>query len=359
MRFLSITFLIVCAMMASQVLAQPQITHGEGNWDVGGQVILHGNGFGSKSQPAPYKWDDGSSSAYANLDNGDPIPTRDGKYGQPQDSDAPWPSGGTSYTNPVLFRDTDYRVDGRPYYRVESNGYIKGEMFAHSGIMYASWWTRLSETSNAPNGESPAASNKLFRIWPQGDNHNGYISGYYNSISYECVADQRAWGSLVQREGTWTHVQLYIDSRNCTSDRGIIKAWSNGKLVIDKSDLSGPGAYHYFRLVGWDSNSPNYYAGKFYDFGEIYLDDTAARVLVGNNENLNDCTHIEMQIPQVWNNNQVTIDANLGSFNSWDEAYVFIFNENNQVNQTGFSLADLGGDPPEGPGQPGQPQKLD
>jgi hypothetical protein len=76
-----------------------------------------------------------------------------------------------------------------------------------------------------------------------------------------------------------------------------------------------------------------------YWLDDIYIDNTQARVMIGNNQNFSLCTHLEIQIPHTtWNDTAIQFTANLGSFNSTEQLYLFVVDENGNASE-GFALA--------------------
>jgi len=62
-------------------------------------------------------------------------------------------------------------------------------------------------------------------------------------------------------------------------------------------------------------------------YDDIYIDNSWARVEIGNNADYNSCTHREIQIPSAWSNNSIAVNVKQGSFASSDKVYLFVVNE--------------------------------
>jgi hypothetical protein len=60
-----------------------------------------------------------------------------------------------------------------------------------------------------------------------------------------------------------------------------------------------------------------------------YVDNSWARVEIGDNANYNNCTHREIQIPSGWSDSSVTVTLNRGSFGPSAAAYLFVVDGNN------------------------------
>lgn len=70
---------------------------------------------------------------------------------------------------------------------------------------------------------------------------------------------------------------------------------------------------------------------------DFYLDDTWARVMIGNASTLASCTVREMQIPSAWSDTSITVTLNRGSFGATDTAYVYVF-DSTDAPSAGFSI---------------------
>ena len=86
-----------------------------------------------------------------------------------------------------------------------------------------------------------------------------------------------------------------------------------------------------------DSRSPTSDRQQWWD--EIYVDNTRARVVIGNAATLSASTHREIQIPTAWNSNgqSIGITVNLGSFANTTGLYLFVVDSTGRVSP-GFAL---------------------
>jgi hypothetical protein len=111
--------------------------------------------------------------------------------------------------------------------------------------------------------------------------------------------------------------------------------WAN---YPKENDLKFIGLGGFARVERYNNgtNSFRYFAG-------VYIDNTRARVMLGNNQNYESCTIMEPQIPSSWNSNSITCTINLGAFTDSGTAYLFVFDANNNRNPTGFPISIGGG----------------
>lgn len=61
-----------------------------------------------------------------------------------------------------------------------------------------------------------------------------------------------------------------------------------------------------------------------YWIDDIYIDNTKARVMLGDNATFANCTHREIQIPHTWSDTSIGVTVNTGSFNNGDGVYLFV-----------------------------------
>lgn len=64
---------------------------------------------------------------------------------------------------------------------------------------------------------------------------------------------------------------------------------------------------------------------------DLYVDNTRARIELGNASVFEDCTHREIQIPSSWYDTGITFTYNPGSFGSSETVYLFVVNADGEV----------------------------
>jgi hypothetical protein len=71
---------------------------------------------------------------------------------------------------------------------------------------------------------------------------------------------------------------------------------------------------------------------------DIYIDDTYARVFLGDSINFSGCNKKEMQIPTAWSGNLISISPHLGVFQGKPEAFLYVVDANGQANSQGLRV---------------------
>jgi hypothetical protein len=73
-------------------------------------------------------------------------------------------------------------------------------------------------------------------------------------------------------------------------------------------------------------------------FSEVYIDNTLARVEIGNASTFAACTHREIQIPTKWSGTSVTVTVNRGSFAVGNTVYLYVVDASGVTNSNGYAM---------------------
>lgn len=360
--------------------AQPIISQSESIYH-GATITFTGSGFGIKENVEPLKFEtfeerpDGTQTSINN-----PVPAelpywtgRGGKEinGIPSDltisgDNKRYPSSNRA-AKAVLGSST-------------ANGFYNQQIwhdgvgFSTTGKVYINMWIRWAWIP------TPTYSNvatyyqlKAFSIatsHANGDPVRPYISEmatfiyntpYYNPVRTKAIhrngrvshGDQSMYyedNSLPANFSGWINMVLISDTGTNKNDASSTDGWRIAQ--ISKPEFSG--AYHVVSEIGMnylddetkgthpiDSLKIGWFAGNNLQDGEttlyyddIYMDNTFARVEIGNNQNYASCTHREIQKPVKWKDDSITIVANTDAFTTSEDLYLFIFNKENAGNIT-------------------------
>ena len=357
--------MLIAVFLAEPAIAQVQIDSVDLPIENGTTITISGQSFGTKSTAAPLLWDDLSSSAYANLGNGDTIPTQSGSRGHPQDASAPWPNATVNgdYGNTKYFTSTSgIRVDGRPVYGCTgSKGSVSGISAAPSTLLFVDWWFYTSSMTAVGDKNYY----KIARIWGEGGtNAQAFMSVDGGRTAYsDGGEDSSAYGTLVPSDNEWHHITFIVDSsRGISNNQGEFWTFLNNQRIHHVTDLGAQPEYPSFNgnftmveRLGSEPNNTGAHSGQEQLWGDIYIDDTLARVVLGDSGSWSSVSHYEMQIPQDWQSDSIQVAGNLGSFSASESVWLYVIDADGNVNQSGFPVATVEGPPVERPGQPGQP----
>ncbi len=352
---------------ASETATDPEISGsvGDGALIDGQNLTIQGSGFGTKDPVEPLLFDRVSNqTAYGELDDGDIngiVPTGEGFY---------WTNNGNATDgndgNVRFYKGSESRVPGTWMYKcLESNDngkcYFRGP---DSGLpfdsdFYISFWHKVDSTTPATN-----ASTKMIRVWPDGSGTNGRLSWtftqwmIYNEYQDGCLphSNPSPWiqQSLPPDTSNFHHLELLFtfDQEDECGHTYQNTIWINRTPITatasafpdmlwgpGRKGLSIGGTYDKIERIGLDVNAPANIDPTNTWFGDIYVDQTRARVLIGDAPQFDDVVHFELQEPHTtWNDNEVMIKVNQGSFGA-GEAWIYVVNANGGVNSDGISIS--------------------
>ena len=292
-------------------------------------VVISGNNFGAKAQGAPLIWDDFEEGANGStVGNGWkhqrksdwPKYTDVKKYGQ----------GNLSLTNHVergngcefcgayqevepgkeLYFSYQYRFD------VTGNDYA---ILKHG---------RLTSTPNYGGVDHYRGVGTLkYQYQPH------VVWGYVN-LEYTSGGNIQQNCSPVRR-GLWHRVEMYYKLSNPAGEKNG-EAWFVVDLESDsrffmKDSMTLEAGYdlnlHSVLLPLMAANPRE--DGKFDLYVDnVYVDNTKARVEIGNASTWSSCTKREIQVPAVWSDNEITFNVNQGEFQNGESAFLFVVDEN-------------------------------
>lgn len=148
-------------------------------------------------------------------------------------------------------------------------------------------------------------------------------------------------------DGAWVHVKMIIDVGTLNNSNGVLKVYKDETSTINQSSV--PYIVTGYESLPWLNTVQigKYLGNTDYDpnsettiyYSEVYYDDTWSRVEICDASTYTSSTHCEIQIPQnTWNDNQVEVSINQGSFSTGTTAYVYISDSSGGLNSTGYSV---------------------
>lgn len=384
--FSRVFFLVLATFLIGDIAAaQVQILDYDRDFATGTTITITGSGFGTKEFPTPWLWDDLSHESYANLQDGDWIPTRNGNSSGFSDttSNVIDPNALHKESHGWLAYRSNHpqqRIPGRAHYSCEgiyATLFDVGRPHGDTEFIYLDYWVYSTSMRSSGNG---ADFNKMCRLSPSTESFNtfGHTSFYPGRTSYNAGHDpvdgqltRRDYSDTLPEEGVWTHVAIWTDgSGNLTwvidESEGIVKTWVNNQLAVDiddegwknppiPDDVSG---FTFIHALGCESSGAYHGPPEVNLWGDIYVDNTLSRVALGDAPVWTQVSHYEMQIPQEWQPGSIRVTGNLGSFRATDSIWLYVFDAEGVPNETGVLVQTGTDDPEAGPGQPGQPVRM-
>ncbi|MFT5728825.1 MAG: hypothetical protein ACI8PB_002985 [Desulforhopalus sp.] len=305
--------LVVNAATPSKPLINGTVTHE-------GVVTVTGSGFGVKTPVAPLLWDsvDGK---YANIANGGIVPVGSGNVWNEATGNVP-----------VHFKTTNPRGKfTAKYTNTGSTDSAKkaglgGKNFPGSEALYVSWWMWLDKTAC-----TPSSSNKYTRFTDDGGWSSNVQTVIWepNSVIIFGVGATNYinWPQTCGKIGAWQRMEQTVDNTSSPISPSVYLAQDNSPIgsqpiiapVNLLKDITGIG------MLGFDGSNTPAAEQPTVDWGEIYVDNTRARVEICNASTKTASTHCEIQIPQtIWVDNQIQIKINQGSFPDLSSAYIYV-----------------------------------
>ena len=323
---------------SSNVCADPNITSIEGDIKHDSAITINGIGFGKKTKATPLVWEDFS----------------DGKLD----------SSLSPHTNSLIANNRDNlrtgfsRFNARNDFKKAGNGFfsydklVAPEWFVQYWVKLAASWHWGTSTYKGP--DNGLANIKFFRMFPKGSrnytnffwNFHGWGVGNNVLRAFENNTSENKYVFNMQNVftlDTWHCVQVeYGENSGIDKHDGHIKLWIDGILRDDSTEINtnngkdGVAINKRPYIIGFydswppsDSSEVTQYAY----YSDVYVDNTWARVEIGDAPTWSDCTHREMQIPASWSEASIKVNINQGLFAEGDPAYLFVVDSSGNVSR--------------------------
>jgi hypothetical protein len=348
---------LAAAVVAGSASAQ-SITGVTGVPAHGSSVTITGSNFGTNANPAPVIWDNFET---GNFNSVTPWSSTGFPAGllSVTSAGANARHGNSSYNTTANFPGTD--------------GWATLAGGSDSPSWYCQYWFKLDADWNwgtsaiQGSANSNLANVKLFRLWSTGSINENFVvaaHGWENSviITSENIpaqeADYAANNYITNwTKGVWHLFQFEFRDSGLGVADGVFRWWVDGQLAYETTNWITRNSFAnnkrvyglgFFNSNGDGSTDPNH---VYMD--DAYIDNSWARVELGNNQNYSACTHREIQIPVSWSADAVTVNFNQGSFAPGSTAYLFV-RTSTGATSTGREVV-IGTAGATGPGQPGKP----
>lgn len=349
-----------------QVFAALDIKEISGTFGHGLSVTIIGNGFGGKpinpntGDHSPLRFDD-----FENGKIGDYVEAGgwwrreydfvDCKY----NNMASIPAGRAVSTRHA-FSDKHIRWHSIGWPEIQGNFYKDNVGFALTGKAYVNLWVYIDYVSGV--GEIGGQwQNKL--IWLHSThNHSSrpnvhgftwtgdsvHTSQYYYTIN--CATNHYRIDIPGPTEGYWANIAIQHKESDANIANGAIH------LYTSRTPLSN-GSYHYGSKesmvtrnnlkintisLGYFMSNGGKEINTYWD--DIYIDNSWARIEIGDTYIYDNCTHREIQYPSAWSDISIQVKLNQGSFGAGDGVYLFVVDENGTASQ-GYGPMNFGSGP--------------
>ena len=336
-------------ILASNAIAAPSISKFSGTLKHGDLITVTGSNFGVKSQPQPLLYEDVESGKFSTW------------WSDTQELSV--------NSDPQTQRDKYSKYNAVGNLKNNTNIYWEGSKQQYeSTTWFTQYWFKISGNfSFSGLNTDPFSSVKFWRVWPanaiQSPAANTYLEwkvntgNDYTQAMVEVANDWRiestpaANPQLYVHPGSWQNVEVeYRENSAPGVHDGILRAWVDGKQIFNLSDLNTSViADERFKALGivglFNSNRPKSSVDVFCYLDDAYIDNTWARIVLGNASTWDKSTVREVQIPTKWTDNEIIFTL---SGNSLDNkpSYLYVKDATGAVNQQGFPLCNNCPQPP-------------
>lgn len=167
-----------------------------------------------------------------------------------------------------------------------------------------------------------------------------YLQDYYGAglgaYNVEVRDASNNWITSADRPAGWYQVQIQSYMGTAGSADGSIKIWRTRPSMSGAYYANSATNIQVIPAGGSDINAVKFgwYRGytsqgeSYIYHDDIYMDNSWARVEIGDNATYDSCTHREIQPLQSWGASSISITANQGSFANGSQVYVFVVDEN-------------------------------
>lgn len=320
--FLTILLIFSTTLCASQTITNVNV--------VDGQLLINGVGFSPKSTAAPLLWE--------NFD--------DGSAGQRLTTTGKWTS--MSNTGGAWFSDTvSYSGNLSGHNRITGSGTPEGKAnqfntnyFSFDGQdeIYYSYQVRYNKANEY---DYMRAQIKLFKIATTDNPYTGEgaLSHAGNPISsggsvlyvYRGGDDKTNLGWIDgTRPGLWNRHEVYKKLSNPGVPDGKIwislnnRVQPRGNLLNYMTRLAGYTFQHTAVTLPLMAASQAELDDIYMYVDDVYVDNTLARVEIGDHPDFWSATNREIQIPVEWSGTEIKATLNMGKFTDIGQLYIYV-----------------------------------
>jgi hypothetical protein len=315
---------VAFAAVCGSAFAAPSISGVSGDATHGSSITVTGSGFGAKASAGPLKWDD-----FENGTNGATLESVDPSWHA-------YSRGGGVYNN-----STAHSGALAAYNDPFQIGQFATNYFYYppTDEVFVSYWVNITNAD-----VTDYAVIKLTRITSSpaaggggvyngtGDSDYTNINPRYGSSGYTACnpgggLPVNPLGYLNLQYDTWLRVDMYKKlSTPPGQANGMFDVTTVGIDSEIHHDIVTRAAGETFQqdaiILGLMAANVE---GQFeLHIDDVYLDNTRARVEIGNAATWAACTHKEMQIPSAWSSGSITVTFNQGSFANGASVWLYV-----------------------------------
>lgn len=220
----------------------------------------------------------------------------------------------------------------------QASGLLRGDEYYQSSI--SGKFLRSYETVNQGGTRSIFVTNRWFAV-QLGSSGNELRRGFetQSDIGYGVpdVSDTTDWKLLeafIDLSGEYGTGSISMDNKD--------QKWFKNLYIGDsKPKDAGPTISN----IGWEPAGGADSVNVGLNFGEIYFDTTPQRVVLSDQGVFSDVQgNQEFQYITEWTDQKIVVELSHGELNQNAPLFIYVFDENNNVNATGFCVANCDSD---------------
>jgi len=208
--------------------------------------------------------------------------------------------------------------------------------------LYATFWIYIN-----PGVTDPRHGLKRWRLYSVQDVNllkaQGYSDGtFYLSHQMGGYLQDHYYSSLASPYYNWYKIEIQVKQSTSSDGSILVQSGYPSSTIVDILDLPSTETTASYN---WEVLSLGEYCTQcclpgatcdmFTYFDDVYLDNSWARVMLGDASTYSACTVREPQLIDSWSDSSITITANQGTFQS-GQAYVYVVDENGDVSNSGI-----------------------
>ncbi len=326
--------------VCSSAIAAPSVSGVSGSTAHGGLITINGSGFGSRNS---YNNNNGTwgSSKFLNFrfkDFEDGQLNTQGFYAQRGGGN--WSASSTELSARSGGPTNSKNYMRRAYSTGESGG-LSASASGAGNQLYTTFKLMV---------DSGTQSGKFFRFYADSPQSNVYLStgcsNYYVRGYSECTAGTCSpateWGTGPQfQAGKWHRVEVWADGSSNTFSVSVdgTTAWTKRNWLASTLGLNGHTIDYPNMIDGPERGCATTGA---YNFDDIFIDFTQARVEISDSATWSGAKKKEVQLPVSWNGTSIQARLNAGAFSGGSTAYVYVVDSSGAANEQGYRIT-LGG----------------
>lgn len=185
-------------------------------------------------------------------------------------------------------------------------------------------------------GYEPPGSNKYIRVWEDPLGKEGV------RISWTQMQVHGQWEYAPVKPDQWHLMEFMLDTNTKQLTVYTDRQWVASVDASDENPVQGKWSPT-IALLGFN--------GKIQEFQEtqiddIYMDKSFSRVVIASEPNFSKLDGYELQYPVEWSGQEIKVKLNFGKIDPKTKTYLYVINENGDVNELGYPLCKTCGAPP-------------